>query len=561
MISSNFNNKLAKRLIYLWLLGCLCIGGFLRFYQLGGPSVWVDELNHLYAGQSLIENGSPELPSGQLYDRALIYSKLVSYSFQVLGVNEFSLRLPSAIIGLLCLVLIYFVAKRFFGVTPALLSVLFLAISPFEIGWSRISRMYTLFQFLFLLGIYTFYLGFESENKDTFSRVQTNILKRFTAGGIINFIESWNLNLIWLSISVIFLTVSYFVHQLTALFFVGILFYLALMFLVQWRNESFLQALKGKYFILLVLSLGMTGIMILVVPGIIAFVQYAVLYSPKWAAMPKFQNPKLYLDFIFDQYNFPMGVLFVLGIYQVMSRLHRFGYYIVSIFMACLLLFTFVFSYRHLQYLYNIYPILIIVSAYAFSNIVNSESGRIKTAWFKKSRLNDVIFKALIVCCFLVWIPLTPSLRLARRIPFSKDGGFNGAVFLTEHRQACNYIRENCRNDDLIISSDALGTLYYLERVDYDLNFADFDLSKEKDLKNNQGEYFDLYSGKPFLQSVSQLQTLMEQYNSIWLVSEDYKFSRAPVYVPTPIREFVLANFEKVFTTKNGTILVFHFSK
>ncbi len=543
------------------MLGCLAIGGFLRFYNLGGPSIWVDELNHLYAGKYLLEEGSPKLPSGELYPRALPYSKLVSHSFQLFGVNEFSLRLPSAVVGFLCIPLVFLVAKRFFGLLPAALTALFMAISPFEIGWSRISRMYTLFQFFFISGVVAFYLGFESGGRDRFSKFQSKLLSPFSAVRLNTLLEKWRLNVIWLFVSIVCLVISFLVHQLTVLFLAGLLLYFVVMFFIQWRNENLQQALKSKYFILLSVA-GIVGILAIVgVPKLRSFASYAILYAPKWTEMPKFQDRKLYLDFVFNNYNFPMGVLFVIGAYQALSRLHRFGIFALSVFLACIFMFTFVFSYRHLQYLYSVYPILIMLSAFAFANIVSSEFPHIKTSWFSKSKLSESTLKGLILCMFLVWVPLAPSLRLSKRIPFNEGGGFNGAIFLTEMRQACDYVRPRLGEHDLVISSDALATLYYLGEVDYNINFSDYDLAKDNNLKRDDGRFFDLYTGKPFVRTVSHFKHLMEQSDTIWLLSEEYKLLRASVYIPPKMREFVLSNFEKVFTTDGGSVLVFRYSK
>ncbi|MFQ5601689.1 MAG: ArnT family glycosyltransferase [bacterium] len=561
MLENQSKTKLKNRLIVIWLLGCLAVGGFLRLYNLGGPSVWVDELNHFYAGKSLLENGTPALPSGELYSRALLYSKMVAYSFKLFEINEFSLRLPSALFGLLCILLVYFVARRFFGTTPALLSALFTAISPFAIGWSRISRMYTLFQFLFVLALVSFYLGFEAKNSQAFARWQETLLNQIRLSKLRSFLVNWRLNLFWLLLSFMLLLISYFVHQLTALFFAGLVFYCVIQFLQFWREHGLKAAVKTKYFLV------MTGFAfamlaaVLVIPDFISFLNYALLYLPKWANMPKFQDRKLFLDFIFDEHNFPMGVLFIIGAYQIFSRRHGFGMYSLSVFISCLFLFTFVFSYRHLQYIYSVYPILIMTSAFAFSNIIKLELPGIKARWFPKSRWQMVAIKGLVVGLFLAWLPLTPALRLTKSIPFNDAGGFNGAIYLTELRQACDFVQQRMQEEDVLISPNALGTQFYLGRVDYDLNFADLDLAKEKALLNEQDEYFDLYTGKPFVESVAQLQALMEKEQRIWIISESYKFYRASVYLPVPLRKFVLAHFQKALTTKDGTMVVFKYEK
>jgi hypothetical protein len=420
--------------------------------------------------------------------------------------------------------------------------------------------MYTLFQFLFVLGIYAFYRGFESNGKDIFASWQENVLSKLRALRLRDFLNHWQLNVFWLLMAIIFFLFSYSVHDLTALFAVGLAFYLTCMFLLHWRDEGLLLALRGKYFVTLIGLTGITTLTIVALPSVRAMVTYALTYIPKWAEGTRFQDRKLFFDFLFDHYNFPMGVLFVIGAYQIVARLHRDGIYMLSIFLGYFFMFTVVFSYRHFQYLYNVYVLFVMISAFAFSNIVGHETNWIKQNWFSKARVNSALVKGLVLCSFLAWLPLTPSVRLARRIPLSQDGSFNGAMYMEEWREACDFVRVNSDERDLVISSDALGTLHYLGRVDFDLNFADLDIAIEKGLKRADGEYFDLYSGRPFIQRLTQLQQLVEGNKRIWLLSQHYKILEAPAFVPIDIRDYVLARFDRVLTTPNGTVLVFCFS-
>jgi len=548
-----------KKFSWIFLSVILCIGFFLRFENLDSPSIWVDELNHYYAAKSILEDGTPTFPSGELNKRAELYSRLVAFSFQVFGISEFTLRLPSAIVGMLCIFIGYLIARRFLGEMIGLLTALFVAISPFAIGWSRLSRMYTLFQLLFMVSIYTFYLGFECESKGFFYKIQRTILNKLNRKVILQFFDKWKINIFWICISLIILIVAYFIHQLTALFFVGVLFYLGIMFFFEWRSHNFIEALKSKYFILFVILFGFACISLITSSSLRTFVNYALTYAPKWSEGTRFQDRKLFFDFIFDHFNFPTGTLFIIGVYQVFARLHRKGVYVLSFLIANLFMFTTLFTYRHFQYLYNVYSIFIMISAFAFVNIIDHEFEIIKQNWFSKTKLKRIILYALIVCCFLVWLPLTPSVRLTRRIPLSEDGSFNGAMYMEEWREACNFVKKHLQEDELVISTDALGTLHYLGQVDFDLNFSDFDIAQEKSLINKDGEYFDLYSGKPFIRNLSQLKHLVSQNIGVWILAQHYKLLEAPAFVPIPIREYILENFQKVMSTNNGTVMGYYF--
>lgn len=75
----------------------------------------------------------------------------------IFGLTEFAVRLPAAILGILTIVAIYFLAKEIFNRKIGLLAAFFLAISPWHIQFSRSAMAgYTLMTFLFCLALFFF---------------------------------------------------------------------------------------------------------------------------------------------------------------------------------------------------------------------------------------------------------------------------------------------------------------------------------------------------------------------------------------------------------------------
>ncbi|MDL1876058.1 hypothetical protein FBQ85_12935, partial [Cytophagia bacterium CHB2] len=77
--------EMPRGLSYFFLFGILAVGIFMRFYQLHVSSIWIDELNHYYAADSLVKTGEAVFPSGEPNERALWYSQLVALSFRLFG--------------------------------------------------------------------------------------------------------------------------------------------------------------------------------------------------------------------------------------------------------------------------------------------------------------------------------------------------------------------------------------------------------------------------------------------------------------------------------------------
>src|SRR5581483_11163331 len=137
----------------LILLIIVLSGFYVRIDGLANLGLGSDEPIHIYPAKSILETGEPLLPSGIKYSRALPFTYSVALSFKLFGINEISARLPSVIFGTLSIILIFFIGKEFFGTMVGLVSALLLAFIPFEIAWSRTCRMYSMYQFFFLLGL------------------------------------------------------------------------------------------------------------------------------------------------------------------------------------------------------------------------------------------------------------------------------------------------------------------------------------------------------------------------------------------------------------------------
>jgi uncharacterized membrane protein len=137
-------------IILIFLLGLL-----LRIYNLGAESVWLDEavsaeVAKLYIMEQIrwmmdMNDNNPPL-----------YYLLLHFWVSLFGDSEFSLRLPSAILGSCSVLMIYTVGKMLFSRTVGTLSSLILAISVFHIEYSQEARAYSLVAFLTLLSFYFF---------------------------------------------------------------------------------------------------------------------------------------------------------------------------------------------------------------------------------------------------------------------------------------------------------------------------------------------------------------------------------------------------------------------
>lgn len=138
----------------------LIIGFIIRIYNLGKLSLWWDELITGTYVTRILEIGTPLFPSELgYYWRGVAYHYFVSLFTFVFGNNEFWLRFPSVLFGM-GIVLMAFVISKKINKKVALLVLLFLIFSSYNIEYSRFARFYIMNSFLFILGIWVFWKGY-----------------------------------------------------------------------------------------------------------------------------------------------------------------------------------------------------------------------------------------------------------------------------------------------------------------------------------------------------------------------------------------------------------------
>jgi 4-amino-4-deoxy-L-arabinose transferase-like glycosyltransferase len=153
------------------LLLIVIIAGVLRFYQLGTnpPSLTWDEAAWGYNAYSIGIDAKDEfgrfLPHDYLESfgdfKPPMYAYLDVIPVKVLGLNEFSTRVPSALFGVLTVLLTYFLVQRIFWNSKdkknyALAAAFILAISPWHIMLSRAAFEANVATFFLVLGVWGF---------------------------------------------------------------------------------------------------------------------------------------------------------------------------------------------------------------------------------------------------------------------------------------------------------------------------------------------------------------------------------------------------------------------
>lgn len=153
--------------VYIFLILILLFSFVIRIYKIESvpPSLTWDEVAVGYNGWTIANYGRDEY--GKFFpvyfqsfgeDKQPIHIYVTALFTRLLGLSEFSTRLPAAVFGVLNVWLIFYLAKTLFNSNLiGLLSSLFLAISPQNIHFSRFNHEANFALFFFMLGLLLFY--------------------------------------------------------------------------------------------------------------------------------------------------------------------------------------------------------------------------------------------------------------------------------------------------------------------------------------------------------------------------------------------------------------------
>ena len=120
----------------------VAVGALVRFWGLGNVGLHGDEKTMALPAMHLLQYGTPEMPSGFLYPRAVAQLYLIAGSARAFGPGEWAFRLPSAICGVLLIILTFMAGRRFLEPHWNLALTAAVALLPAFIEDAQTARMY-----------------------------------------------------------------------------------------------------------------------------------------------------------------------------------------------------------------------------------------------------------------------------------------------------------------------------------------------------------------------------------------------------------------------------------
>lgn len=542
--------EFSKTFLIVSLIVLCLLGLFLRVWNLENTSLWVDEVIYAHTAQSWLESGEMKVPSGHLYTRAPLYTIFTGFIYNFFGQGDAETRFVSVFFGMLSLGMTYLLAQKIFDKKTALLALFLMTFSHFEIGWSRTARMYTMLQFLTLCTAYCMICFLEPKSRNP-------VLTQ-------KWFHKLKVDPISLLPLIFLLATGYlYVHTLTAFLAVTFFLYLFFMSVIQCIVHKDRKKWWNKYFILTLLYffVFLTGIVFY--PKSLDMIREFLSYTPPWASGDvSALNRTILFEFLISPYRFPLAFLFLVGAIQVFTRWRPRAILVLMLFIGQILFLSFVFTHRKPVYLFNVYPIFLMIAGFGFLNIVSTEMKIVKENiqnWIGMTphleNITRFLIIMVIIIAFSVFV-LSPWFRISLHIPFQEDGISNMAVTSAEWKEVAKMMKQKANPEDVVLSSHPELSLYYQIDTDYTLNWTLLNQAKSLNLIRD-GYYFDNYSGVPCIENLEQLELIVAAHARIWLLIDSYAF-RKSAYLPEAIRDFINKNFEGPVYTRNKTIIVFH---
>lgn len=155
-------NIFDRPIIFIPIL--IALGAFFFIFHLDSPALTdPDETFYAQTAKEMLNRDewiTPYLYGKPQFEKPILFYWLVRVSYMVFGVNEFAARLPSAIFGIIGLILIYLLGALLFNRRAGGLASLILASNVEYVILSRACVTDMVLTVFMLLGVYRFFCGY-----------------------------------------------------------------------------------------------------------------------------------------------------------------------------------------------------------------------------------------------------------------------------------------------------------------------------------------------------------------------------------------------------------------
>lgn len=496
-MSASRTSRIAPRLYPLIVLSLLMLAGFsFRIAYARTISLHVDEFISLLAIRGVLRHGYPLLPSGTLYEQALLFSYAEALLLKIFGFSASVGRAFSVALGVTTIGLVYYVGSRLFSRHVGVVAAAMAAFSPEAIAWGARVRMYALLQLLVLLTVWFLWRGGTDQRGARYR---------------------WLAILCYLG--------ALFTHPVSVLLFVPLLLSLTLLrggrdMLRPASVPELLVPLCGILATLLLKAVGQPGQLVALAESR-PYLAPSLNLAEAWPPIA---------PFFLQAERIPVTVMAALGLVAVVAFvLSARGRAIAELgqrdLLAPLFLYTILGgtilemvslvgpTWRDARYLFMVEPLLFLTASwtafFSLSWACRKLRGKMGGSW--RRRLSEgrsawLATSLLLVAVCALFLPAAET-ALARQ-----EWGYDLAF---------EYLARHWQEGDAVMTIVPYACQLYVPQCDYYVSGKAY----EEYVFDRDGELIDRWIGAPLLSSASQLESVLKASSRTWLVIDGWRLA------------------------------------
>jgi 4-amino-4-deoxy-L-arabinose transferase-like glycosyltransferase len=161
------------------VIGLIAAAFGIRLWYAAMSNLHEDEYYQAWAAATVAQTWTPKLASDVLYVHGVTVTYLVAPLYAIFEFNPFVLRLPSAVLGGLAVLIAFVWTRRIGGLTAGVIAAAFIGFEPHMIVWGGRIRMYQVLVLLALALGYATWRGFIQDDQPRW-KIVSGVLAAFT---------------------------------------------------------------------------------------------------------------------------------------------------------------------------------------------------------------------------------------------------------------------------------------------------------------------------------------------------------------------------------------------
>jgi hypothetical protein len=469
-----------------------------------------DELLHVLAARGIVETGSPTVADGT-YQRALVYSRAVAWTFEIRGDDLISARLPALMAGLLLVAVVSGWITLRAGVAPGAVTAIVLAISPITVQMSVFARFYTFHALAIAVAVIA---AFEAA-----APTRPALSRLLLAGAsIAALIAAWQL------------------QEITAIAMLGLGIAGSLTFWMDRRGPGSAVG-YGRLVSLMVATL----LAIVVIGWFFSRWGSRFLAVSPWAADHALE-PQYYLIRAADQLPLLWPLAPGLAI-LALTRWSRLAAYAAAFFAVCFF-FQSIAAQKATRYLFYAWPFLCVVLGCGIATAARSGLHVIRGQRWISRRSGTSAFVVLAAITILM------SQEGQRALKWLSGGlrPFDNEAYELDWTEAVQSLASAIDNHQVLVTSNSMKALYYIGDYDFEFNPSVVP-------ETGSGLEFgvDYRTGRPVIGTVESLARVTQDAERVLVLVERKKIA-SPFFAHTGVVGWLDNNCSELQTVATGPL-------